>query len=82
MIESIVDQIEECSESLSDACEDNYSTVELWNHFSATVAPQVKKYQVRDTTTPPTLGRLLDMVCSRISKHEVHYCGVDIKKGL
>ena len=51
--------------------EDVCNTEELWDHFSAIVAPEIVKYQVRESTSPPTLGRLLDMVCTRISKIEV-----------
>ena len=55
----------------SDDIEDVCNTEELWDHFSAIVAPEIVKYQVRESTSPPTLGRLLDMVCAHISKIEV-----------
>ena len=52
-----------------DICDVNEE--QLWDHFSSTVAPEIIKFHVRESTSPPTIGRLLHQVYSKITKVEV-----------
>lgn len=62
------------SPAVSDSdAQDICNVEELWDYFSSVVAPQIIKYQVRESTSSPTLGKLLDVVCSRVSKVEVNW---------